>query len=419
VKNGASIGSNLTVGGTADISLNLSANTTIVGPTRSPKNEPTLYGHGNNSTASFVSDASLYTYWSSGGEDKSIFLYFDTTNENTSNNKGLILVEAVGTSSRQNIHFCLSNTSNNSPFKRATIDEAILSITCEGNVGIGSKTPEKELDVNGSARISTDLTVGSTITNGTSDFKASFGNTTSISNILTGFGNRGAILSVSDTQYDDDSVIASFSRGSGSSPSIWEIGGQSFMHKRGTSDILEFKVASNNVLFGNKTTAKYLSFNADTSITSNAAITTSSDDRLKENEKLIENATETLSKLTPQLYDKYKNMDLSGEFHVESGLIAQEVYYNAPELRHLVRLGQDYLRDASGNALEEELNRTYFTPTPDEMDLSDVDIMNDPDYSNRGWSKTDNASFNYQGLIPYLVKSNQEMAEKIAVLENK
>ena len=33
-------------------------------------------------------------------------------------------------------------------------------------------------------------------------------------------------------------------------------------------------------------------------------LTQSSDDRLKENEELIENACETLSKLRPQLYDK-------------------------------------------------------------------------------------------------------------------
>ena len=32
--------------------------------------------------------------------------------------------------------------------------------------------------------------------------------------------------------------------------------------------------------------------------------TNDSDDRLKENEELIENACETLSKLRPQLYDK-------------------------------------------------------------------------------------------------------------------
>ena len=134
--------------------------------------------------------------------------------------------------------------------------------------------------------------------------------------------------------------------------------------------------------------------------------TLTSDDRVKENEKLIVNAMETLSKLTPQIYDKYYNMDLSGSFQVESGLIAQEVYYNAPELRHLVHLGQD--TDASGNE---------YTPTPEEMDLSCVDIANDPDYGSHGWSKTKKSTFNYSGLIPYLVKSNQELSERIETLK--
>jgi hypothetical protein len=133
---------------------------------------------------------------------------------------------------------------------------------------------------------------------------------------------------------------------------------------------------------------------------------THSDDRMKENEKLIVNATETLSKLTPQNYDKYFNMDLSGSSQVESGLIAQEVYYNAPELRHLVTLGTEL--DASGNK---------YTPTPEEMDLSGVDIGSDPDYGSHGWSKTENSSLNYQGLIAYLIKSNQELVGRIDSLK--
>ena len=133
-----------------------------------------------------------------------------------------------------------------------------------------------------------------------------------------------------------------------------------------------------------------------------------SDDRIKENEKLIENATETLLKLTPQIYDKYENMDLSGNPRVESGLIAQEVYYNAPELRHLVDAG--LITDASGNDIK---------PTPDEMDLSGVDIESDPDYGSHGWGNKMYASLDYEGLIAYLIKSNQELHERISILEAK
>ena len=149
-----------------------------------------------------------------------------------------------------------------------------------------------------------------------------------------------------------------------------------------------------------------MKFNHNGAITMNPMPSPSSDDRLKVNEKLIVNATETISKLRPQIYDKYQDMDLSGITFTESGLIAQEVYYNAPELRHLVSLGEEI--DASGNK---------YTPIPDEMDLSNVDIANDPKYGSRGWSKTESSALSYMGLIPYLIKSNQEMHERIEALE--
>ena len=106
-------------------------------------------------------------------------------------------------------------------------------------------------------------------------------------------------------------------------------------------------------------------------------------------------------KLTPQTYDKYGNMDLTGNHNVESGLVTQEVYYNAPELRHLITLGLENDNDI----------------IPDEMDLSELDIGEDPDYSSHGWSKTEHSSLNYNGLIPYLIKSNQELNERIKTLE--
>lgn len=101
-------------------------------------------------------------------------------------------------------------------------------------------------------------------------------------------------------------------------------------------------------------------------------------------------------------------MELSGSFILESGLIAQEVYYNAPELRHIVHIGNDI--DESGKP---------YTPTPEEMDLSGVDIGNDPDYGSRGWSKTSPSGINYNGLVAYLIKSNQELVERITALEQK
>ena len=134
-------------------------------------------------------------------------------------------------------------------------------------------------------------------------------------------------------------------------------------------------------------------------------LTQPSADRLKENEELIDNACDILSKLRPQLYDKKPDMenDDPTTWYKESGLIAQEIYYDAPELRHLVYRGSPEL-DEEGNSI----------PLP-EIPTS-IDPQQDPDYSS--WGK-DPASVNYIGLIAYLVKANTELHERAKVLELK
>ena len=133
--------------------------------------------------------------------------------------------------------------------------------------------------------------------------------------------------------------------------------------------------------------------------------TNASDDRLKENEELIENACETLSKLRPQLYEKKPDMENNGPttWYKESGLIAQEIYYDAPELKHLVHKGKPEL-DEEGNTI----------PLP-EIPTS-IDPQQDPDYSS--WGK-DPTSVNYIGLVAYLVKANDELHERVKALESK
>ena len=127
-----------------------------------------------------------------------------------------------------------------------------------------------------------------------------------------------------------------------------------------------------------------------------------SDDRIKDNETYIENATDTLIKLKPQIYDKkliwnISKLDETSNISVvrESGLITQDVWYDAPELRHLVRLGEG-------------------AEPGDDKSYTDSDPTKDPDYSSWG----DNVSLlEYVGLIPYLIKSIQELQERIKTLE--
>jgi len=130
-----------------------------------------------------------------------------------------------------------------------------------------------------------------------------------------------------------------------------------------------------------------------------------SDDRLKTEEQKIENATETIMKLFPQKYRKYGNINHESGGNFESGLIVQDIWYNAPELRHLITLPTD----GSGNEavplpLPEGVNTTH-------------DIQNDPDYASLGWTETETASLDYTQLISYLIKSNQEQQDEIELLK--
>ena len=123
--------------------------------------------------------------------------------------------------------------------------------------------------------------------------------------------------------------------------------------------------------------------------------TITSDDRLKLNEQVISDASTLLTKLRPQVYDKLTAIDGNVEDATfESGLIAQEIWYDCPELRHLVSVGSDG------------------KPADDVVTSSDPAV--DPDYSSWG---TDVASVNYIGFIPYLIRGFQEHSDENAALK--
>lgn len=130
----------------------------------------------------------------------------------------------------------------------------------------------------------------------------------------------------------------------------------------------------------------------------------SSDDRVKENEVLITGAVSTLQKLRPQIYDKKPTFDSTdiSSWYIQSGLIAQEVYYDAPELRHLVSIPEGV--------------------TPDDSIETSTDPSVDPDYSSWG---DDTAGLKYTGFIAYLITAVQELkvmndnlTSRIEALEN-
>ena len=127
-----------------------------------------------------------------------------------------------------------------------------------------------------------------------------------------------------------------------------------------------------------------------------AAFTVASDDRVKDFEKPLHLGTETLLKLNPQHYHKRDKLELSTKvkYREEFGLIAQDVYYDAPELRHLVHLHYDA------------------DPSPVKP-VRDENIQIDPPYDDWG---SQIASLEIEGLIPVMINAFKEIVtEKNAV----
>jgi hypothetical protein len=125
--------------------------------------------------------------------------------------------------------------------------------------------------------------------------------------------------------------------------------------------------------------------NVDGNISATGTIASSSDDRLKVNELLITNAITTIKNLRPEIYDKKPsfNNNSQSEWIKESGLIAQEVWYSTPELRHLVSLGYNIeTKDTVENSQEYESKTHYIIKhmkdaSDNELDYEDIFILNE------------------------------------------
>ena len=105
-----------------------------------------------------------------------------------------------------------------------------------------------------------------------------------------------------------------------------------------------------------------------------------SDIRIKSNITVIENSLDTISKLNPVMYEK--------DGRVETGFIAQDVYYDVPEIRHVVIPGKD--------------------ATPNET-------KNEPNYEDWG---EESAKLDYYGIMAYAVSAINELREMVENLEN-
>ncbi len=163
------------------------------------------------------------------------------------------------------------------------------------------------------------------------------------------------------------------------------------------------------------------------------ALNNASDARLKKNLKPIENATDTLKKLNPLLYDKKVNEedDLWGnEYEKDSGFIAQDVYNEIPELRFIVKnVAEDIPEnfDSSGNLIRDCIGwdivqQTNATCVP----MSDASGNPNPNggepLTEATYKKVKNPNkklaINYEELTAYLVKGFQEQQTEIENLKN-
>jgi hypothetical protein len=226
-----------------------------------------------------------------------------------------------------------------------------MRITNAGNVGIGQTNPSYKLH----------------ITDGNNSVALFGPNSTWSSYLVVGSGNNKS-----------PSLNASYAQ-------VLSTNGNLHLDAGYTRDIYLNYYNGSNVRFG-----------------PGASIIHSSDDRLKTQEELIENATQTLMKLKPQKYLKIHRLPEDNDVREpvpEAGLIAQDVWYDAPELRFIVKPGND------ANPSEEK------PPEP-----VTGDIQQDPDYSDWG---TTPAGLSYICLVPYLIKSNQELYTEIQTLKTR
>jgi hypothetical protein len=225
----------------------------------------------------------------------------------------------------------------------------LMTILDTGNVGIGAASPSYPLHVQSSTN--PQMLIGNSSGGG--------------GNIYFGNGNHGVGRGTGKINFTDVNDVVLHTAGSGNAG-----------------------LATNYANY-------YLKLTNGGVVLHNGSTVHSSDDRIKINEERITNATETLMKLDPQIYDKTIDINSSNVFGREAGLIIQDVWYDAPELRYLVLPADD------ANPSEEKPQRSD-------------NIQEDPDYSDWG-SKS--GHFNYTGLIPYLIKSNQEQQALIDDLD--
>jgi hypothetical protein len=313
-----------------------------------------------------------------------------------------------GTPANEALYFGKSSVSGVSP------STALMTIKGNGRVGIGTTDPSVALQV-GYTTSTTDTTLLVTAGDTYTATIAAYGNTQGTGMLYVGQSSiyGGGIVYNGDDNpniVNTPDTVSFFRRNNGTDTEVfsyaYDISTVYFRNKidvSGTSQSVAIIRYSGGFAFEDWPSSwggGLSTYDICCASIKYSGLTSRSDDRLKMNEEYITNATDTLNKLKPQIYDKLSEIGNTSNYVREAGLIAQEVYVHAPELRYLINVPDEFK-----DKLDSYVNIYNEDPTID------------PDYSD--WSTSNTMSIDYQSLTAYLIKAVQEKDTEINELNNK
>jgi hypothetical protein len=303
-----------------------------------------------------------------------------------------------------NLHFKTQAGSTTNPLSKR------MSILSTGNVGVGTSNPSQLLEVAGTVLATRVLAAVGSSNVPSISFGGSYSNTGfyAIGSNMIAYSSSGK--KCFDIRKDGESNGGTYidvGVADGTSPTALYLGAPYGGSNQWWSIITD---TSGNLVFTR--TGGFVSY-----ITPSGVFTSASDDRIKSEESLLTDALSTVLKLRPQIYKRNpafeftydssnfslaSNSDFSpSNSIVEAGLIAQEIFYDAPELRYLINVPAD-----ADPSIWSSNIPTSSNPQDDPMGYYQF------------WGSTA-ATVNYSGFVPYLVQAIKEQQAMINVLKQR